>query len=99
MARAVVSTLARAYLLHIPGAPSHATLHTRRIRDAVPHPLAHIAVSLRLYHYLVFLARPLLSFRGTTRKPCAHHARCLDKEVSHGRMESVAGDAEAAPRH
>ena len=34
--RVAVSTLTRACLLHTPGAPSHATLHPRRIRDAVP---------------------------------------------------------------
>ena len=42
--RVAVSTLTRACLLHTPGAPSHATLHPRRIRDAVPRPPARIAV-------------------------------------------------------
>jgi len=42
-AHAAVSALARACLLHTPGAPSHATLHPRRIRDAVPRPPARIA--------------------------------------------------------
>ena len=41
--RAAVSALARVCLLHTPGAPSHATLHPRRIRDAVPRPPARIA--------------------------------------------------------
>jgi hypothetical protein len=42
--RAAVSALSRARLLHIPGAPSHATLHPRRIRDAVPRPPAQISI-------------------------------------------------------
>jgi hypothetical protein len=41
---AAVSALARACLLHARGAPSHATLHPRRIRDAMSHPPARIDV-------------------------------------------------------
>src|SRR5467141_3989080 len=61
-ARAAVSVLARACLLHAPGAPSHATLHPRRIRDAMARPPARLLSnachinSLSLWHGPCFLS-------------------------------------------
>src|SRR3989442_15346603 len=74
-ARAAVSALARACLLHAPGAPSHATLHPRRIRDAMARPPPRVACQTTPYQTFFLSGRAFLFFLVNTQKntapPCA----------------------------